>query len=132
MRGDRGWRAHADSVIFYLDQQLALQNAAAQGDAATIHFGSKTVLHAVLHQRLKQHAGDNDVQSLRIQVFADAQLFAAEADDLDVQIIVNEFNFFAELHKIVVLAQLPAQNFGKLHNEFTRAVRIKTNQRRNR
>src|SRR6185437_9034661 len=126
--GNRWRRAHPHAVIFHLDHQLMVLNSAADGNASAIHFGRKAVLDAVFHQRLQQDGGNYDVQRFRIKILIDAKLVAAKAHDLDIQIIVNEFNFFAQLHKLIMLAQQPAQDFGKLQNQFAGAVGIKAHQ----
>ena len=57
-----------------------------------------------------------------------AQLVAAKADHFNVQVVVHEFYFFAELHELIVPAQQLAENLGKLDDQFARAVGIKAHQ----
>src|SRR5258708_15568011 len=90
------------------------------------------VLDAVLHQRLQQDAGDNDVERVRIEMFVDAQLVPAKADYFDIEIVVDKFDLFAKLDELIVFAQQAAQDLRELQDELTRAVGIKTDQRRNR
>ena len=66
-----------------------------------------------------------------IDFFEDLQLVAAEADHFDIEIVVDEFDLFAQRHESFVLAQQPAQNIRELQHDAASHVRIKTNQRRN-
>ena len=80
----------------------------------------------------KQDCRNHDVERFRIKVFIDAKLVAAKAHHFDIEIVVNEFNFIAQLDKFIMLAQQAAQDLGKLQDQFARAVGIKAHQRRNR
>ena len=63
-------------------------------------------------------------------MLVDAQLLPAKADHLDVEVIVDELDLFAQLHKLIMLAQQPPQDFGELKNQLPRQIGIKTHQRR--
>src|SRR5947209_12076827 len=89
------------------------------------------MLDAVFHQGLQQHAGYHDIEGFRIKMFVDAQLLPAKASDLDVEVIVDEFHFFAKLHKFIVLAQQAAQDFRELHDQIAGFVGIESHQRGN-
>ena len=55
----------------------------------------QAVLDRVLDQRLQHHARDDQVERRRIDVLLDLQL-RAEADALDVEVLVDRFELFAQ------------------------------------
>ena len=55
--------------------------------------GLEAVLDAVLNERLKQDAGDEDVERAGIDFLFDVQLVGAETDDFDVEVVVSEAEF---------------------------------------
>src|SRR5437016_10179089 len=63
-------------------------------------------------------------------MLVDAQLLPAKSHHLDVEVIVDELDLFTKLHKLIMLAQQPAQDLGELQNQLPRQIRIKTYQRR--
>src|ERR1051326_5793933 len=130
MSSHGGGHAYAHGVIFPLNYQLGLLHAAADGDAAAIDLGREPVLDAVFHERLQKDCGDHDVERFRVKVLVDAQLVAAKADNFDIEIIVDELNLIAQLHKLIMFAQQAAQNLEELNDQFTSAVGIKAHQRR--
>src|SRR5258708_35987848 len=65
-------------------------------------------------------------------MFVDAELVPAKADYLDIEIVVDKFDLFAKLDELIVFAQQAAQDLRELQDQLTRAVGIKTDQRRNR
>ena len=92
----RPLRGHADAVVFYFDEQSAFAgDAAAKGNGAAVDAGFEAVLDGVFDERLEQHAGDDDAESVVGDFFDDAELFA-EADDLDVEVVVGEGELFGE------------------------------------
>ena len=68
------------------------------------------MLDRVFNHGLQQHAGDKGVERLFVDLLEDLQLVAAEADHFDIEVIVDEFEFFAQRHKCLVLAQQPPQD----------------------
>src|SRR5882724_7675159 len=115
-------RIHADAVIFHFDHQLLFFHPTADDDAAALDLGRQPVLDRVLDQRLQDHAGDVCLERLGIKLLADPELLA-EADDFDVEIIVDELHFFAQLHKGLLLIQEPPQNASKFEYDGPRRVR---------
>src|SRR5260370_7682499 len=89
------------------------------------------MLDAVFHQRLQQDAGHNDVECVWIKMLVDTQLVPAKADYFDIEIVIDKFDLFEKLNKLLMLAQQPTQDLGELQNQLTRTVGIKTHQRRN-
>ena len=79
-------------------------------DLAALDLRRQPMLEAVLHDRLQQHAGNEDLQGLGADLLHDIEVVAAKARHFDVQIIVNEREFLAERHEGFVLAQQPPKN----------------------
>ncbi len=57
------------------------------------------MLDRVLHQRLQQHAGHHHVERCRIEFLHHPQFVRPEAHHLNVEIVVDEFHFFAQRHE---------------------------------
>src|SRR5208282_1086854 len=81
---------HAHAVIGDLDGDPVALEAAAQSDRAAVNARLQAVLDAVLNERLQQNAGHQDLERAWVDVFFDAQLVGAEADNFDVEVIVGE------------------------------------------
>src|SRR5207253_1704770 len=94
----------------------------ADHDAAALDLGRQPVLDRVLDQRLQDHAGDVCLERLGIKLLGYPQ-FLAEADYFDVEIIVDELDLFAQLHKGLLLIQEPPQNTCKLQDHSAGGVR---------
>ena len=122
-RGSRPMR-HADAIIFHLDNQAVAGVAAADMDAASVHLRREAMLDGVLHQRLQDHAGHEKVERGWLQFLYHFQLVTAEARDLDVEIIVEEFELLAQRHERISLAQQAAQNVAQLHDHLARRIGI--------
>ena len=90
------------------------------------------MLDRVFHQRLQQHAGHHHIERCRLQFLHHSQLVAAEAHDFNVEIVVDELEFFVQRDKGVAAVQQSPQNRGQLDDQFARRIRIKAHQRRNR
>jgi len=58
--------------------------------------------------------GTKVFESVLVNFLKNLQLVAAEADHFDVEIIVDEFEFFAQGDKGLMLAQEAAQDIGEL------------------
>ncbi len=61
------------------------------------------MLDRVFHDRLEEHGRNDHLQAGGIKLLDDAQLVAAKADDLDVEIIVDELELLAQLDEAVGL-----------------------------
>jgi len=85
-----GTVAHADAIVGNFDDDAIALEFAAQGDGATVDARLESVLDGVFDQGLKKNAGDEHVEGVGIDLFFDAELFNAEADDFDVEIIIGE------------------------------------------
>src|ERR1700747_2356583 len=85
----------------------------------------------ILHDRLKNHAGDKSCQGVRIDLLRDSQIVAAEAGDFDIEVVIEKVELLAERHKGFVLAQQAPQNIAELENHTASGIRIVANQRGN-
>ena len=65
----------------------------------------------------------------RIEFLHHLQLVAPEADDLDVEIVVDEFELLAQRHERVALLEQAAENLGELEDHLARRVGIEAHQR---
>src|ERR1700690_2620275 len=92
----------------------------------------QAMLDGIFDHRLQQHGGDEGGESFFLDFLEDLQFVAAEADHFDVEIIVNEFQLFAQRHERFVFAQQSPQNVRKLQHDAARHIGIEANQRRNR
>src|SRR5208283_2352229 len=119
---------NADTVVLDFDVQAPIAVGGAQMDLAALQPGCQPVLEAVLHDRLQQHAGNEDLQGLGADLLHDIEVVAAKARHFDVQIIVNEGKFLAERHKGFVLAQQTPQNVAQLQDHAAGAVRVNADQ----
>jgi hypothetical protein len=104
----------AHSVIFNFDKQAAIHAASANVDFSSLQARGEAVLDRVFDHGLKQHAGNESLQSVLVNFLENLQLVAAEADHFDVEVIVDEFELFAQRDEGFVLAKQAAQNVGKL------------------
>ncbi len=124
-----GGDAHA--VVFDFDEQAAVEPARAEMDLASLEARGEAVLDGIFNHGLKQHAGDECLESLVVNFLEDLKFVAAKADDFDVEIIVDELELFAQRDEGFVLAQEAAENVRKLQDHAAGHVRIEANQRGN-
>ena len=101
---------------------------------ASFQAGRKTVLDGVFNHGLKQHAGNESLESVLFNFLENLKLVAAEADDFDVEIIVDKFKFFAQRDECFGACAANGAGywivFKGLHR--VRHVRIEADERRNR
>jgi len=100
----------ADTVVLDFDVQAAFDINRAQLDFAAVEFGREAVFQTVFDDGLQQHAGDEGFESFFVDLFDDVEVVAAEAGDFDVEIVVDELEFFAERDESLVFAQEAAQD----------------------
>ena len=124
-----GTVAHADAVVGHFDEDAIACELAAQGYGAAVDARLESVLDAVFDERLKQDAGDEDVERVGIDLLFDLQLVCAEADDFDVEIVVSEAEFVAEGNVGVVVLEQRAQDVGELDGHLAREFRFDADQR---
>ena len=89
------------------------------------------MLDGIFDHGLQQHAGDEGFESVVVHFLEELKLVAAEADDFDVEIIVDELELFAQRDEGFVLAQEAAKNVGKLQDDAAGHVGIEADERGN-
>ena len=102
---------------------------AAQVDAAAVDLRRQAVLDRVFHQRLQQHARDHGVQRRDFDFFHHPQFVATETDHFNVEIVVDEFQFFPQGHKGIAAVEQATQDVGQLDDQLAGRVRIEAHQR---
>ena len=119
----------AQAVVFDFNEQAAIEMAGAEMDFAAFEARGETVLDGIFYHGLKQHAGDKSFESLVVNFLEDLKLVAAEADDFDVEVVVDKLEFFAQRDERFMLAQEAAENVGELEDHAASHVRIETDER---
>lgn len=61
-RGCSAAGLHANAIVFDLEQEPLVDDAAAEDDGAAADAWLEAMLDAVLDERLEDHAGDDDVE----------------------------------------------------------------------
>src|SRR5262249_23383524 len=90
----------------------------------------EAVLKGILHDGLDEHAGDKRIESLVFDVFDDLEGVAAEAGHLDVQVVINEGELFAQGDEGLVFAQEAAQDVAQFEDDLAGSVRSVADQGR--
>jgi hypothetical protein len=119
----------ADAVVFDFDVEAAVAVGGAELDFSAVEFGSEAVLEAIFDHGLQEHAGDESFESFFVDVFDDVEVVAAEAGDFDIEIVVDEFELFAQGHKGFVLAQEAAKDVAELEDDFAGVIGVEANER---
>src|SRR5712664_3135165 len=122
---------NAHAVVFNFNMQPAVTRCRSQLNFSAAELGRKTVFQTILHNRLEEHAGDKGLEGLFAELLDDFEIVAAEAGHFDVQIIVDELQFFAERHEGLMLAEEPSQNIAEFEHHAARGIRINADKRRN-
>src|SRR3984893_14491783 len=102
----------------------------AQLDSPAFQLRRQPVLQAIFDNGLQQHARNERLQGLVVNRFDKLQVVAPEARHLNVQVVIDEIQFFFQLHKRLVLAQKSPQDVTELQHHAARRVRIEPDQRR--
>src|SRR5207245_2562312 len=97
---------------------------------ASVYFRRQAMLYGVLDQRLQQHARNHGVERRSLELLHDTQLVATEADDFNIEIVVDKFQLLAQGDEGVRAAEQAAQDIGQFDNQLTGSVGIEANQRR--
>src|SRR6266404_7483274 len=120
---------NAHAVVFNFNMQPAVTRCRSQLNFSAAELGRKTVFQTILHNRLEEHAGDKGLEGLFAELLDDFEIVAAEAGHFDVQVIVDELQFFAERHEGLMLAEEPPQNIAEFQDHAARGIRINADQR---
>src|SRR5258707_13887967 len=111
---------------------MTVAETAAQINAAAFNLRGQPVFDGILHQRLQQHARDHDIERSGIEFLHYPQLVLSETYDFNVQIVVDEFHFFAQRYEGFAAVQQAPQDVRQLDDHLARRIWIETYQRRNR
>src|SRR5580692_8090476 len=87
------------------------------------------MLDRVFSQRLKKHTGHHHIERCRLQLLHDPQFVASETDYFDVEVVIDELQFFAKRYEGVAAAQQSSQNRRQLDDQFARRIGIEAHQR---
>ena len=89
------------------------------------------MFQGVFDDGLQEHAGNECLERVFLDLLMNLKIVAAEPGDLDVEIVIDEIEFFLQRHKCFMLAQQAAQNIAQLDDDAASRVWIVSNQRRN-
>src|SRR5271165_4737101 len=118
----------ADAVVFDFDVQAAVAIGGAELDFAAVEFWSEAVFQTVFDDGLEKHAGDEGFERLFVDLLDDVEVVLAEAGDFNIEIVVDEFELFAQRHEGLVLAKETPQDVAELEDYFARVIRIETDE----
>src|SRR4029077_1019035 len=108
-----------DAVIFDRDDQAPVLRFDADGEFAAAEFGGKAVLQGIFDNRLQEHARNERIERVLVNLFVNHKVVAPEPCDLDIQIVVDKIEFLLQGQKRLVLAQKPPQNIAQLDDHAT-------------
>ena len=94
---------NSHAVVDDLDHEPPFVTRDAQDDGAAFHLGRDAVPDGVLDQRLQDHAGNEHVQGLRIDLLADLQLVTPEPDHFDVEVVIDKIEFLLQGRRALVV-----------------------------
>ena len=120
---------HAQAVVDDLDHGVAPGASARDGDAAAADLARDAVLDGVLHQGLQQHAGHELVEGLRGDALLDDQRLA-EADGLDVEVLVDRRDLLPQGDEVLLAPQQPAQQAGQLADQHAGGLGLRADEGR--
>jgi len=106
--------AHAHAVVSYFDDHAIAFELAAQSYSAPVNARLESMLDRVFNERLKQNAGNQDVEGVRIDFLLNVQFVCAEADHFDVQIVIGKAELAAQWYVSVMVFEQGAKNVGEL------------------
>src|SRR6188768_166651 len=91
----------AHAVVLDVYHGATVLAPASDDERAGTDLAGEPVLDRVFDERLQDHARHDDVERVRPDVLADDEPWA-KADDLDVEIFVDRFQFLAKGHEVFV------------------------------
>src|SRR5262249_4440238 len=103
---------NAETVVGNFDEEAAVAAMGADVNLSAFETRGGTMVDGVFDHRLEQHGGDKGVESFGFDLLEDLQLVAAETDDFDIEVVVDEIELFAERNERFVLAQELAKDVG--------------------
>ena len=121
---------NSHAVIFNFNLQAAVIERGADADVSAFQFSGEAVLQRIFHDGLEHHAGNEGVESSLINLLKYLEIFAAETDDFDIEIVVDEIKFFTQRDECFVFAQQAAKNVAEFYDDDARHIGIEANQGR--
>jgi len=118
----------ADAVIFDFNVQAAITIGGAELDFSPVEFWREAVLEAIFDDGLEEHAGDKGFESFFVDLLDDVEVVAAEAGDFDIEIVVDEFELFAQGDESFVLAQEAAENVAQFEDDAAGVIGIEADE----
>ena len=80
--------------------------------------------NGVFDQRLENHAGNDHIQSFRINLLADPELVPPEAHDFNIEVVVDEVKLLLERDKMHLRLEPPAEDVRKFQDDRPGRIRI--------
>ncbi len=115
------------AIIFNFNLHAAVVQSGANANVSAFEFSGKAVLQRIFHDGLQHHAGNEGVEGALVNFLKYLKIFAAEADDFDVEIVVDEIEFFAQRDEGFVFAQQAAKNVAEFYDNDARHIGIESN-----
>src|SRR6266404_1042156 len=101
---------YSDAVIFNHDYEARLPRFGSDREFAAAEFGRQSVLQRIFNNGLQEHAWNERVERVFVNLFVNLKIVASESRNLDVEIIVDEVEFLLQRHERFVLPQKPPEN----------------------
>src|SRR5580704_6801007 len=83
------------AVVFDFYAQAAVAICGAQLDFSAVELGREAVFQAIFDDGLEKHAGNEGFEGFFVNLLDNIEVVAAEAGHFDIEIVVDEFEFFA-------------------------------------
>ena len=110
---------HPEAIVDHLDDRVAVIQDGPDRNAAAADFSRQPMLDRILDERLQDHARHDRIERRQADLFVDLQL-RSEADDLDVEVLVDRFQLFAQRDEMVRAAHQTAEQARQLHDQHPR------------
>src|ERR1700674_1035816 len=88
------------------------------------------MLDRIFNERLQQHAGNHHVEGSGIEFLDHSQLVPPKPYHFNVEIVIDEFEFFAQGRESFTAVEQPPQDRCQLEDHVPRHVGVKAHQRR--
>src|ERR1019366_5899816 len=120
---------NADAIVFNFDDEARIAYRGADRDLTAAKFGGEAVLESVFDDGLQEHAGHEGIERMLLDLLMYLKVVAAEPGDLDVEVVVNEIEFFLQWYNGLMLPQQPPQNVAQFDDHDASHIRIVADQR---
>ena len=99
------FRRDSHTVVGNFDRETAIELVRADVNLASLKARAKPVFDGIFDHGLEQHTGNEGIERLGIDLLKDLQLVTAEADHLDIQVVIDEFQLIAQGDERFVFTQ---------------------------